>query len=270
MPELPEIVNLARQMNEELREKKIVQVIVRQEKCLNVPVEDFESLVKGKTICPVTSRGKWIFTKLEPETWFLLNLGMGGDVLYHKPRKTLPDKYQVRLDFDDHSVLTIRFWWFGYAHAVAQADLGAHQMTSTLGLSPIDEVEFGYEAFSALLEGRRGNIKSFLTNQKYVAGIGNVYIQDILFAARLHPGRKIPDISEMERKKLFFAIRDNLKHAVDLGGLAYEKDLYNQPGRFKDFSVGYREGKPCPECGTPIEKIKTGSTASFICPCCQK
>ncbi len=269
MPELPEIYNLARQMHEELRGKKIIQVKVHQEKCLNVPVKDFESLVKGKTIGPVTSRGKWVFTKLEPETWFLLNLGMGGDVLYHTPGKPLPDKYQVRLDFDDRSVLTIRFWWFGYAHAVVQAGLETHRMTSTLGLSPIEGEEFDYEAFSALLEGRRGNIKSFLTNQKVVAGIGNVYIQDILFAARLHPGRKIPDIRDKGRKKLFFAIRDNLKHAVDLGGLAYEKDLYNRPGRLKDFSVGYRDGKPCPECGTPIEKIKTGSTASFICPCCQ-
>jgi formamidopyrimidine-DNA glycosylase len=63
---------------------------------------------------------------------------------------------------------------------------------------------------------------------------------------------------------------ETLTKAVELGGLAYERDLYNQPGRLKDFLVGYREGQPCPVCRTTIEKIKTGSTASFICPKCQR
>ena len=269
MPELPEIFNLARQMNGELTGKKISAVEVRQEKCLNIPVPEFQSLVTGKTINSVRPRGKWLFVKLEPGACFLLSLGMGGDVLYHREEGALPDKYQLKFDFSDGSFLTVGFWWFGYAHAVEEGRLKEHKMTSSLGISPLDEAEYTFENFSAILKGKKGAVKPLLMSQGYLAGIGNVYIQDILFRAKLHPHRKISQISGEERKLLFEVIREDLKKAAALGGLAYEKDLYGQPGGFKDFLVGYKEGQPCPACGAVIQKIKTGSTASYICPSCQ-
>lgn len=256
-------------MEAELRGKRIAEVEVRQEKCLNVPLKRFRSLMIGKTIGEVTSRGKWVFAKAEPDAYFLLNLGMGGEALYHKPGEAAPEKYQVKLDFDDGSALSIMFWWFGYAHAVKAGELRSHTMTASLGLSPMDDGEFTYEAFSAILDGKKGAIKPVLMDQTKIAGIGNVYIQDILFRAKLHPNRKVPQISEDGRKLLYRVIKKNLREAVRLGGLIYEKDLYGKPGRFKDYLVGYKEGQPCPECGTRIEKIKTGSTATFICPSCQ-
>jgi formamidopyrimidine-DNA glycosylase len=269
MPELPEIYNLSRQMDKELTGRLIVGVEVRQDKCLNVPLAKFISLVKGKTIGAVSSRGKWIFMELDPGAYFLLSLGMGGNVILHKTEEALPAKYQLCFTFGDGARLSIGFWWFGYAHALPRTGLKSHKMTAALGLAPLD-AEFTFDAFDALLNAKKGGIKSVLVDQKNIAGIGNVYIQDILFAARLHPNRKTRDISAEERKTLFHAIRNNLRQAAKLGGLAYEKDLYNQPGRFNAFLVGYREGQPCPECGAMIEKIKTGSTASFICPSCQK
>jgi formamidopyrimidine-DNA glycosylase len=143
-------------------------------------------------------------------------------------------------------------------------------MTASLGLDPLDDGEFTLETFEKMLEvKKRTAIKSVLMDQKNIAGIGNVYIQDVLFAAGLHPLRKTADVTASERAALYGAIRLQLRNALQLGGLAYEKDLYNLPGRFKDFLVGYREGKPCPVCGTLIQKIRTGSTASFICPHCQ-
>jgi formamidopyrimidine-DNA glycosylase len=270
MPELPEIYNLAKQLDTELHGKKIMDVEVRQEKCLNLPLADFQELVINHRIGHSRAKGKWIFTPMEPDAYFLLSLGMGGDVLYHENGEPLPDKYQLKFALDDGSYLTMGFWWFGYAHAVKADALQTHKMTFELGLSPLDDVEFTFEKFNGLLTGKRGNIKSFLTDQKNIAGIGNVYIQDVLFRSKLHPNRKIPDIDLGERKILFDAIKFELRTATGLGGLAYEKDLYNQPGRFKDFQVGYREGKPCPVCGTIIKKIKTGTTASFICEQCQK
>lgn len=268
MPELPEICNLAQQMNIELPGKRISSVDIRQEKCLNVPTADFTTLVTGKTVGTITSRGKWIFMNLDPDTTFLLSLGMGGDALLHKPGEPLPEKYQIALEFDDGFHLSIAFWWFGYAHAVLDSELADHKMTASLGLNPLD-IEFTFEAFDALLNAKKGGIKSVLIDQKNIAGIGNVYIQDILFAARLHPNRKTNTITSKERHTLFNAIRANLQHATELGGLKYEKDLYGQPGRFGDFLVGYKENQPCPTCGTSIQKIKTGSTATFICPSCQ-
>lgn len=269
MPELPEIYNLALQMGRELGGKTIRDVEIRQEKCLNVPVAEFRDLVMNKKIGPITSKGKWIFTALEPDAYLLLSLGMGGNLLYHKPGESLPEKYQLAFTFDDGSRLSIGFWWFGYAHAVnSPAD---HKMTAKLGISPI-EAAFTLERFDGMLKRKKGTIKSVLLDQACLAGIGNVYAQDILFNARLHPDRKVPTLTVDEKKALYEAIRRNLKIAVELGGIAPEKDLYGHPGRLTiaDFRVGYREGRPCPECGTAIEKIKTGSTASYICPKCQR
>ncbi len=269
MPELPEIYNLAKQMNAALPGKVVSAVEVRQEKCLNVPVKRFRSLLVRKTVGKITARGKWVFAELDPGARFLLSLGMGGEALYHRPGAPRPEKYQVKLDFSDGSALSIMFWWFGYAHAIKTADAASHKMTASLGLSPLSPSEFTYQAFRALLNAKKGAIKPVLMDQTQIAGIGNVYIQDILFRAQLHPNRRIPEISDEERKLLFHVIRENLRAATKLGGLVHEKDLYGRPGRFQDFLVGYREGQPCPECGAVVEKIRTGSTATFICPRCQ-
>jgi formamidopyrimidine-DNA glycosylase len=182
----------------------------------------------------------------------------------------LPGNRQSAVLFEDGSALSQHFWWFGYVHAVKTVELASHTMTAALGLDPLDDAEFTLNAFEKMLKQRkRSAIKTVLMDQKNIAGIGNVYIQDILFAAGLHPLRKTADVTASERRALYAAIRSQLGHALELGGLAFEKDLYNQPGRFTEFLVGYREGKPCPICGTVVQKIKTGSTASFICPHCQ-
>jgi len=97
-----------------------------------------------------------------------------------------------------------------------------------------------------------------------------VYIQDILFRAKFHPGRKINTMSDVDKDLLYKAICDEFQEASDLGGIVQERDLYNNPGRKYDFLVGYKEGKPCPVCGTEISKIKVANTACYICSSCQK
>jgi formamidopyrimidine-DNA glycosylase len=110
MPELPEVTNLARQMNHELTGRRISTIDVAQPKCLNMPVQEFCHLVEGTSVGSVTARGKWAFLRLEPGVTFLLNLGMGGDALFHA------------------AALSLHFWWFGYVHAVRTADLASHAM----------------------------------------------------------------------------------------------------------------------------------------------
>lgn len=270
MPELPEVTNLARQMDRELRGKRVAEVDVVQPRCLNVPPKEFGRLLVHAQVTRVTSRGKWVFIQLEPGITFLLNLGMGGEALFHPKGEPLPGNHQSAILFEDGCAFSQHFWWFGYVHAVKTAELASHAMTATLGLDPLDDAEFTLNAFEKMLEEKkRSAIKTVLMDQKNIAGIGNVYIQDILFAAGLHPLRRSADVTASERRVLYAAIRSQLGHALELGGLAFEKDLYNQPGRFKEFLVGYRQGKPCPVCGTLVQKIRTGSTASFICLHCQ-
>jgi formamidopyrimidine-DNA glycosylase len=270
MPELPEIAVIARQMNKEIREKHIASIEARQPKNLNMPVQEFVKAVKGKTVKNVSSKGKWIFIKLDPAYYMLINRGMNADLLYFTPNQTLPEKYQFKLTFTDKTGFTIQFQWFGYIHLVSEKNLDKHRLTAKLGISPTEK-EFTLEHFKELLANKKGGIKSFLINQKNVAGIGNVYIQDMLFKAKLHPNRKISTLSKKEISDLYNAVGDILNLSIKLGGLAYEKDFYGQNGKLtiNEFLVGYKTGKPCPTCKTSIEKIKTGSTASYICPKCQ-
>jgi formamidopyrimidine-DNA glycosylase len=225
---------------------------------------------KGKTVKTVTSKGKWIFIKLDPAYYMLINRGMNADLLHFTPNQKLPPKYQFKLTFSDKTGFTIQFQWFGYIHLIPRKELTKHKLTGTLGISPTN-AKFTLEHFQKLLANRKARIKNFLINQRNVAGIGNVYIQDILFKAKLHPNRKISTLSEKEITNLYNAIQTTLNHSIKLGGLAYEKDFYGQKGKLtiNEFLVGYKTGKPCPTCKTPIIKIKTGSTSSYICPKCQ-
>jgi formamidopyrimidine-DNA glycosylase len=271
LPELPEITVIAKQMDKEVRGKRIADIEAKQPKNLNMPVAQFVKAAKGKTVKSVSSHGKWLFVKLDPRYLLFINLGMGAELLSFTPKQKLPEKYHFKLTFTDKTGFTAHFWWFGYIHLIPEKELAKHKMASQLGISPMQE-EFTLERFKRTLLGKKTGIKSFLLDQKNVAGIGNVYIQDILFKARLHPNRKIPSLSEEEINALYEAIRDVLGRSIKAGGAAFEVDFYGHKGKFTatDFLVGYKAGKPCPECNTPIEKIRTGTTASYICPKCQK
>ena len=269
MPELPEIANLSKQMTRQLTGKRIVDVQITQPKCLNLPAKRFRRVI-GRTINETTAKGKWLFTNLHPDI-LLLNLGMGGDLIYHRNEATIPQKYQLRISFKDESALTASFFWFGYVHLVPEKLLAKHKMTKDLGIPALDK-ELTAERFASLLSGRRGAIKSFLLDQRNISGIGNVYVQDPLFKAKIHPLRLIPSLTPREIQLLHKGIQEVLNHSLRLGGLRYERNLYGRNGNYgpEHFLVAYKTGKPCPACRTRIAKIRTGSTASYICPTCQK
>jgi formamidopyrimidine-DNA glycosylase len=267
MPELPEVFCRAREMNKALKGRTLEAVEVLQPECLNLPVEEFRKGLCGAVIRGVTSHGKWLLTDTT-QGHLLINLGMGGEILL-VPSGRLPEKWRIRFDLDREESLTVNFWWFGYTHYAPPGKLGAHVMSARLGPNATD---LTHEEFVSLLDGRRGRIKSLLLDQSKLAGIGNAYVHDILFRARLHPLRSISSLCAEEIERLHGAIGFELQRSIDRGGAAYEVSLYGKPGGLgaSDLLVGYREGKPCPECGTAVEKIKTGSTSSFICPNCQR
>ncbi|MGD9675523.1 MAG: Fpg/Nei family DNA glycosylase [Candidatus Bipolaricaulia bacterium] len=266
MPELPEIVCRAREMNETLPGRIIRGIEVLQPKCLNVPAAAFDRGLRGATVIEVTNRGKWLFVETS-NGHLLLNLGMGGEILL-VPSGKLPDKWRIRFDLDRRQSLAVNFWWFGYAHYVPPRKLADHAMSAALGPNALD---LSLTAFRELVRGRRGAVKSFLLNQSNLAGIGNAYIHDILFRAGLHPLEPVARLSPEAVRRLYSAMTKELKRSIAKGGAFYEVDLHGRPGGFTaaDLLVGYREGKPCPKCGTPVVKLKTGATASFLCPRCQ-
>jgi formamidopyrimidine-DNA glycosylase len=251
-------------MRDQLVGKTIATVTVLQPKILNVPEASFCEALAGARLVDVRHRGKWVMVETT-QGWLMLSLGMGGEILLFEDDE-FPEKRQLVLAFVDGTHLVVSFWWFGYAHYAER--LEDHAMTAKLGPNALD---LTLDEFRALLRGRRGGIKSFLLNQSHIAGVGNVYVQDPLFLAKIHPLRTIDTLTDDEIESLWRALCDTLQGSIDLGGSAWEMDLYGEKGRWgkEQLVIAYQQGKPCPVCGTAVVKIKTGSTSTFICPHCQ-
>ena len=266
MPELPEIVVISGQMDKALRGKTIERVSVFQPKCLNRPEADYHRHLPGKKIESVRPWGKWIHSDLSGHHRFLVSLGMGGEICHLRPDERPPEKSRFVLRFTDRTGFYVTLWWFGYVHLVLDGE--AHGMTDLLGPDPL---KLKKQEFVSLLRGRKGNIKSFLLNQKRIRGIGNYYIQEILFQSRLHPARALSSLSREEREWLFDSIRNVFRESIRRGSSDYELDFFGKKGHYSldRMAFAYRENASCPVCRTRVVKIRTGTTSQFVCPRCQ-
>jgi len=266
MPELPEIGARAAEMTASLAGKTIRSIEVLQPKCLNMEVEAFQQALNGARLGETRYHGKWLLTDSD-RGYLLLNLGMGGELLL-VTRQSLPEKYRLVFDFCDETCLAVNFWWFGYAHHAPADGLAQHPMIGKLGPNVL---ELSAHDLAGMIRGRKGNLKAFLLDQSRVAGIGNFYIHDILFLARLHPLRPLNSLTVEEVAALRSAIHDVLGGSLAKRGAFFELDLYGKPGDYQkeDIIIGYKANQPCPVGQTPMTKIKTGGTSSFLCPHCQ-
>jgi len=270
MAELPEIAKLAGQMGETLRGKTVQTITLLQEKCANIPADEFQKRVAGAAVTDIYNKGKWIVMAHDNGEHILLSLGMGADILFFENEGALPEKYQIKALFSDGSGYTARFWWFGKYLLASGDELASESNTKDIAIDPYDD-KFTLEYFTALLKGKKTQAKAFLMNQKNVGGIGNMYMHDILFKARLHPMKKISDMEASDIKNLYESITGIMDLSREKGAFAYENDFFGAKGGYTMdyFLVGYKEGKPCPVCGETIISIKTGGSSTFICPTCQ-
>lgn len=267
MPEYPEIVNRAAEMQQVLQGLTIQSVSILQEKCLNLPEDEFIRQICGKTIQESTSHGKWIITRLS-EGNLLLNLGMGGEILFVEQEESLPEKKRVIFQFTNGTWLAINFWWFGYLHFMPEGKLGDHNMLSSLGP---DVMQISQDDFLKLVSSSKQRIKALLLDQKKMAGIGNFYIHDILFKAKIHPMKPANLLDESQIKTLYACMREDLEHSAKNGGAFYEQNIWGGKGNFQmeELQVAYKEGTPCPVCKNEIKKLATGSNTSYLCEVCQ-
>ncbi len=271
MAELPEIIILARQLNDHLAGLELTAMELGQPKCLNAGPDEFRQALIGRRLERVRPMGKWlVFDLAGSGPNLLVNPGMGMDLLALTVKPDRPPQFRFEFGPDSNRRgFTIRFWWFGYLRL---ARPGSERLVAgDLGPAPLTE-EFTPGRLAELLAARpRRGLKAFLMDQKTIAGIGNVYVQDICFSIKAHPRTKIAELTEEQRRGLFKAIEDTLASAVARGMNDYEYDLFGRKDGWgaEAFLVGYRTGQPCPDCGAAIEKIKTGSTHSYICPTCQ-
>ncbi len=273
MIELPEAMSLAAQMRGEL-----VGRVIEHADCGNSPhkwafysrpQEDYAMILPGKEVVGAMVLGNLVAVSLAPG--FALVLGDGGvRVLLHESQEGLPDKYQLLLRFTDRTCLTasVQGWGFlGLLDEQQLADRAARQ-----GISPLSDA-FTYARFKGLVQGyqrrEQGSVKEFLISGGGIAGIGNGYLQGILFRAGIHPRRKVAEITGRERQRLYHAMRGILRDAAEARGRDTERDLHNRPGGYRVAMDTRAKGQPCPECGTIIERIRYLGGSCYLCPRCQ-
>lgn len=279
MIEMPEATTLANQMNVALTGKTVQSFrrgeLVHKFLWLNRSVEEYNSILAGKTVNGASSYGKSIYLYLEAGDllWFS---ELGGRLLYFPieqglPAQKPPSKVHLRWDFTDGSAMVLVMQMWGAVRLLPGSDPTKRPEAET-GIPPL-RPDFTFKRFNELLEGypekTKQGVKGFLVTSKYINGLGNGYLQDILFRAGIHPRRKIPAINEVERRRLYEAIQETMEQAIEMGGRDDERDLFDRPGGYHRVMNNQVVGQPCPACGKPIEKIAYLGGACYLCPQCQ-
>lgn len=276
--ELPEAQILAKQMSKELLGKQIKSFYLQNYQKLqrigfvNKNIEAFDRLV-NKKIELITSRGNVIHVKLDLGMNLILAPEYGGNILYHAAGSIVPTKFHLKLYFNDNSSLTVALTGMGVIQALKDDELEqsyVYKRDFSKVTSPSDETKFTFEGFSKQLASKNANIKSALVDKDaIIVGLSNSAFQDVLYHAKIHPRRKASELNENERHSLYDATKLVIRERIRLGGKDQFLDLYGRQGRYAPAMGPSMNGKDCPACGTPIEKLSLGGGQVYFCPKCQ-
>jgi formamidopyrimidine-DNA glycosylase len=236
--------------------------------------EAFGYAVLGRRVEQVGRRGKYLLLELDAGDTLAVHLRMTGALSWRPDDPAEPERHlRARFRLDDGSTLSFSDQRrFGRAWVVPR-DMPdrAGYWASRAGVEPLTPA-FTARRLGALLAGRRAPLKAALLDQRLVAGIGNIYADEALFQARLHPERPAGSLDAGELRRLHRAIRDRLAAGVTAGGASIERyrDSLGQAGSMQDaLRVHLHAGEPCPRCGTPIRKTRVAQRGTYWCPRCQ-
>ncbi len=274
MPELPEVETVRRQIAPVLEGATITGAEIVDPR-LTRPVEPglvADALV-GEQIASVDRRGKYLLVRLESGRTLVVHLRMTGS-LRHAPAGELPDDAHRRatLHLDTGSDVAYRdVRRFGTWELLDEGHLRPY-LATRLGPEPLVQ-SFSASRLARLAAGRRAPVKAFLLDQRRIAGIGNIYADEALWRARIHPLRPAGELDEAELARLHRAIRAALRKGVELQGSTLRE--YTTPdgtpgGMQREFHVYGREGEPCDRCGRQINRIVVGGRGTWFCPHCQQ
>ncbi len=276
MFEIPEYVTLARQMGESLTGKHIAEGTLGNSPhklvWYNRKPAEFAAIVKGKTVGRAYSRGRWLFIPIQPG--YVLVFGeCGGRILFHDAGSSLPGKYHLCLHFEDGSFLSATTQMWGAMELYDKGKELERKYIKGMRLTPVDPGFSSGYLFSLIRKGgmeAKRSVKGLLTQDQLIPGLGNSIAQDIMFKARLHPRQPVADLSDSLMAALHRAIVDTVTTAIELGGRNDETDLHGNPGNYRRLMDKAAAGRPCPACGTRIEKMAYLGGACYYCPTCQK
>jgi len=288
MPELPEVETVCRQLDPELAGLRIDALEVLDARwCRPVPPVELEAAVAGAAIEGLERRGKYLLLRLGGDRTLVMHLRMTGNLVLVEGESKLDPSEGRRLYEGERSVserhLRARFlladgrelWFtdprrFGEAFLV-EGDAALAARFGKLGVEPLSE-EFTAEHLGEMAAGRSAPLKSFLLDQSRLAGVGNIYADEALFRARLHPLSPAGSMRPEHMQALRDAIVVALEAGIDGGGASIDdyRDGRGEKGAMQDeFLVHTREGEPCPECGTSIVRIVVSGRSTYYCPSCQ-
>lgn len=265
MPELPEVETIARNLRPQLEGRTILSARLFWARTLAIPKpEAFVERIIGQDIQKVSRRAKYLHMTLSRGHLFI-HLRMSGD-LWIKPTNYTPQKHdRLMLELSDGNWLVFNDpRKFGRAWLVDDPE----DVTGDLGIEPLDPA-FTAEMLHSLLTKRKRQLKPLLLNQKFIAGLGNIYSDEALHLARLHPLTQSDTILIGDSKRLFESIRAVLQAGIENNGASIDW-VYRGGGFQNHFRAYGRTGEPCPTCGTPIERIIVGQRSTHFCPSCQR
>ncbi len=286
MPELPEVETIRRQLEPDLTGRTFEAVEVLDPYFAKpASPSAFEAATEGRTVIDVGRRGKYLVFELDNGNSLVIHLRMTGSITLLAPDGSAnPGDARIYRAGDDEKHLKARFTLddggelrfadprrFGRGF-VAPPDQLAGYFDARLGVEPLSP-DFTVEEMARVSAGRTGPLKSFLLNQKVVAGVGNIYADEALHRAGLHPLSPGGSMKPEHHEALRDGVVEALQRGLDLGGASIDdyRDARGDSGSMQnEFLVHRREGEPCPRCGETIVRIVVGGRSTYFCPACQK
>jgi formamidopyrimidine-DNA glycosylase len=278
MPELPEVETIRRDLDKEVVGKRMKAVEAHGLRSIrrHSSKKSFVGALEGKKISGVERRGKYLLLRLEGGTALVIHLGMSGQLIRAKG---------VREPVEKHTHVIITFTQGGQLRFVDPRTFGELFVTAVdelehevpeladLGMDPLEQV-VSWTTFGGQLQRRRTKLKALLMDQRFLAGIGNIYSDEILFNAGLRWDRSSETLSSSEVRRLYRAMVETLQEAVKHRGSSLAdqqyRDLYGRPGEYQlQHKVYDREGEPCRRCRNVVSRIRIGGRSAFLCEQCQ-
>jgi formamidopyrimidine-DNA glycosylase len=275
MPELPEVETIRRQLAPALEGRRLDELQVLDARwCEPAAPAEVEYAVQARRIERLWRRGKYLVLELEDDVHLVMHLRMTGTLLLVPEAEDTPERPHLRARLRLDSGMRVLFCdvrRFGTGIVLLGSDALEAYFDARLGVEPLGP-DFTAEALRALARGRRAPVKAFLLTQERIAGVGNIYADEALFRARIHPLRAVGTLRRAQLEALRGAVIEALLAGIDARGATIDdfRHADGAAGSFQDrFLVHLREGEPCVRCGTPIRKLRAAGRGTYVCERCQ-
>jgi formamidopyrimidine-DNA glycosylase len=270
MPELPEIETIRRHLAQHVEGLELRSLEVLDERwCRPLAPVELAAAVDGRRVERLSRRGKYLVWELEDDVFLLMHLRMTGTLLLDPPGA--PPYVRVWLRVGEHVLAFSDPRRFGTGELALGGDARDAFFAERLGVEPLGDA-FTTAHLHAMTRISRAPIKAFLLDQKRIAGVGNIYADEALFRARIHPLRPARRLTRGQVDALREAVVESLNAGIAAKGATIDdfRDPYGVSGAFQDqFLVHTREGEPCPRCGRPIRKLRAAGRGTYVCERCQ-